>query len=310
MAQTVPIEAVGDSPDAPAFAWERAIVYGAVIAASALAWVGVWVFAMDHAAVDGGVANLGPGMEMVDQVLVWAGYSAFPPGSIWSEICRAVIAGGSTDTGRWTIEQSALVLAMWMVMAVGMMLPTAAPVIAAYSDINQAAAAKGLPSASTAVFASGYVLVWAGLGVGVTMLQWFISDTFATSASLLDVAPVVGAVVLIMAGLYQWSALKEACLSQCRSPMKYFLLHWHEGKTGAVRMGMQHGLYCAGCCWALMAIMFVGGTMNVVWMAILSVIMLVEKILPKGQVFGQNFSGVIGVALVVWGLSLITMVMS
>ena len=306
MTHTLPIDNAAVSPDAPVFPWERLTVYGAIVAASAMAWVGVWVFAMDHAAVDGGVTNLGPGMEMVDQVLVWAGYSAFPPGSIWSEICRAVIASSGTDAGRWTIEQSALVLAMWMVMAIGMMLPTAAPVIAAYSDINQAAATKGMPSAPTAVFASGYLLVWVGLGVGVTMLQWLISDTFAQSASLLDVAPVVGGVVLIMAGLYQWSALKEACLSQCRSPMKYFLLHWREGKIGAVRMGMQHGLYCAGCCWALMAIMFVGGTMNLVWMAILSVIMLFEKILPTGQFFGR----VIGVVLVVWGLSLITTVIS
>jgi predicted metal-binding membrane protein len=311
MTQTLPInDAAAVSDGSSTFPWERLTVYGAVIASSVLAWVGIWVLAMDHAAVDGGVATLGPGMAIVDEFLVWAGFGAFPPGSVWSEICRAVLAGSTTDSGRWTVDQAALALAMWMVMAVGMMLPTAAPVIATYSDISHAAAAKGLPRASASVFASGCLLVWGALGLGVTLAQWAlqgaISDGFAQSTALVESAPLMGAAVLIAAGLYQWSALKEACLSQCRSPMRYFLLHWREGTGGAVRMGMSHGLYCAGCCWALMAVMFVGGTMNLVWMTVLTVIMLLEKIMPKGQVFGR----VVGVALALWGFGLVVVSVS
>lgn len=307
MTQTLPLDdSAKASPSMLSFSWERWTVYGMIAAASILAWVAIWTLAMDHAAIDGGLHTLGPGMEMIDRFLAWTGYGAFPSDSLWSEICRAFIVVGGTDAGLWTSGQAMLALAMWMVMAVGMMLPTAAPVIVAYSDISYAAEAKGLPRASTGVFAAGYLLVWAGLGLAVTLTQWVVSGVVSQSGSLIETTPIVGALVLIVAGLYQWSALKEACLSQCRSPMRFFLTHWREGAGGAVRMGMRHGLYCAGCCWALMAVMFVGGTMNLVWMAVLTVVMLLEKIMPKGQLFGRA----VGVALVMWGFGLVVAVIS
>jgi len=118
---------------------------------------------------------------------------------------------------------------------------------------------------------------------------------------LVNSAPLIGGLMLIVAGAYQWSAIKEACLSQCRSPMRFFMTYWKDGTYGALHMGIRHGLFCAGCCWALMALMFVGGTMNLIWMAVLTAIMLLERIIPQGRALGRFAGGV----FVIWGLMLL-----
>jgi predicted metal-binding membrane protein len=109
--------------------------------------------------------------------------------------------------------------------------------------------------------------------------------------------------ILIAAGLFQFSKLKEACLSQCRSPVTYFMLEWREGNTGALRMGLKHGVHCVGCCWVLMALLFVAGVMNLLWMALITVFVLIEKVMPRGELFGR----VGGVGMVIWGIGIIVM---
>lgn len=262
----------------------------------AIGWALMLVMVRGHAVGVEGFAVLGPGME----ILQIFGVAELPDG-LWGDICRAFIVGGGTQSTSWLWQEALLALLMWQVMALAMMLPTAAPFIATYGDISRAARDKDMDQPSVAVFVVGYLMVWGALAIVATGVQWVISAGSTDSPVLINSAPLVGGVMLVLAGAYQWSVIKEACLSQCRSPMRFFMTYWRDGTSGALQMGMRHGLYCAGCCWALMALMFVGGTMNLIWMAVLTVIMLLERVLPRGEAFGRFAGGV----LVIWGLMLL-----
>ncbi|HET6610703.1 MAG TPA: DUF2182 domain-containing protein [Kofleriaceae bacterium] len=180
---------------------------------------------------------------------------------------------------------AAPVAIMWVVMMGAMMLPTAAPMVLIHARF----AAGRYPGARVAVhpilFASGYVLVWAAFGLVAAAAQLAL-----TRAAALDpmagklAAPEMASAVLIIAGAFQLSPLKTACLGRCRSPIGFFMTRWREGKTGAVAMGLSHGAFCVGCCWALMLVMFVVGVMNLLWIAALSALMLIEKIAPHPRV--------------------------
>jgi predicted metal-binding membrane protein len=192
----------------------------------------------------------------------------------------------------WTLGYAALIFLMWAIMMVAMMLPSAAPTI-----LLVTALARDRIAPVAVPFACGYVLVWTGFSLAATALQFgldragVLSETMATSSAAL------AGIVLIVAGAYQWTPLKQACLRHCRSPLAFLLGRWRKGAWGAVTNGMRHGLFCLGCCWMLMVLLFVGGLMNLLWIAALALLVLIEKTLP----WGGRTSRATGAALVVWG---------
>jgi predicted metal-binding membrane protein len=196
----------------------------------------------------------------------------------------------------WSPGYAALMVAMWAVMMMAMMLPSAAPMFLLFASLSRRQEAPG-SSSRTAAFVLGYCAVWLGFSLAATALQWVL-DTAALFSPMMQVTSVtLAAVVLIAAGLYQWTPLKQSCLRQCRSPLDFVLTHWRSGSRGAFGMGLRHGTYCLGCCWVLMLLLFVGGVMNVGWIAGIAGVVLVEKLAPAGHWVSRG----VGVFLVVWG---------
>ena len=190
----------------------------------------------------------------------------------------------------------AIVAIMWWVMMVAMMIPSASPTILLYAHVHRHS--NGLePAPPTSVFLGGYLASWLAFALIAAGLQsWLVSPMSMTLANR-DVA----AGLLIAAGLYQLSPFKEACLSRCRSPALFLSRHYRPGPVGALRLGMQHGAYCVGCCWLLMALLFVGGVMNLAWVAILTLLVAAEKLLPGGLWLAR----IAGLSMIVWGSVLI-----
>jgi predicted metal-binding membrane protein len=185
---------------------------------------------------------------------------------------------------------AALVL-MWWLMMVAMMLPSAAPAILLYGRVREQRRA-GAAVVQPWIFGVGYLAVWLLFSIAAAGAQRMIAGPAMTLDSRISISA-----LLIVAGLYQLSPLKSACLRQCRSPAEFLTRHWRAGATGAVRLGVLHGAYCVGCCWMLMALLFVGGVMNFAWIAALTLIVGIEKLVPRGDLIGR----VAGVALVAWG---------
>lgn len=254
-------------------------------------------------------------------VLAWA-YTASGAGlgmSAWDMTTlallphRAAPATGmvmdmSAATRPWDAGDWALAVGMWWTMMVAMMTPGAAPTILLYARVHRHAeqAARSQPhagvspaTAPTGAFATGYFLAWLAFSLAAAGLQRGLLQIGALSPQTLgsQLGWLSGA-VLMAAGLYQWSPFRQSCLSHCRAPAAFLALHWRPGAAGALRLGVLHGAYCLGCCWMLMALLFVGGVMNLVWIAALSALVLAEKHLPGGRWLGRAA----GVVLVAWGL--------
>ncbi len=190
----------------------------------------------------------------------------------------------------WTPVDFLLMFLMWSIMMVGMMLPSATPMILLYARVSRNAKEKGHSIARVSVFVSGYILVWTAFSLGTTVLQWGLDQAALLSPMMVSTSPVLGGVLLFAAGIYQWTPLKDLCLSHCRSPFEFVTRHWRKGTTGALRMGIEHGVYCLGCCWVLMSLLFVGGVMSLLWIAAIAGFVLLEKILPFG-ITGGRISG-------------------
>jgi predicted metal-binding membrane protein len=187
----------------------------------------------------------------------------------------------------WSTADWLAMSLMWSIMMVGMMLPSAAPMILLYDRVRERQEAQGASLAATGVFALGYLLAWTLFSVAATTAQWALEQAALLSPTLASASPWLGGGLLIAAALYQWTPLKRACLVHCRSPITFLAHHWHPGASGALRMGLHHGLYCVGCCWVLMALLFVGGVMNLLWIALLALFVLLEKLMPEGQLFSR-----------------------
>ena len=187
----------------------------------------------------------------------------------------------------WSAADWLAMFLMWAVMMVGMMLPGAAPMILIYDRVRERQEARGASLAATGVFALGYLIAWALFSVGATAAQWALEQAALLSPMMVSASPWLGGGLLIAAALYQWTPLKHACLIHCRSPITFLAHHWRPGNPGALRMGLHHGLYCIGCCWVLMALLFVGGVMNLLWIALLALFVLLEKVLPQGELFSR-----------------------
>jgi predicted metal-binding membrane protein len=190
------------------------------------------------------------------------------------------------------VELGALVV-MWTVMMIAMMVPSAAPMIVMFATINRRRREQQGPFVPTAVFLAGYLVVWTAFSVLAALAQWALHAAALMSPMMVTTSPLLGGLLLVAAGAFQWTRLKAACLVRCRSPLSFVVAHWREGRGGAFRMGLHHGLYCLGCCWLLMVLLFVAGIMNLLWVAAIAVFVLVEKVLPRGEVVGR----VAGVAL-------------
>lgn len=199
----------------------------------------------------------------------------------------------------WTARDAALMFAMWWVMMVGMMLPSALPMTLTFAAINQRRRESGSPYVPTALFVAGYLLAWAAFSLAATAAQWALERAALMTPMMRTSSPLLGALLFVAAGVYQLTPLKHACLHRCRSPISFVLHHWRDGAGGALRMGAEHGAFCLGCCALLMTLLFVGGIMNLLWVAVIAVFVLLEKVLPAGERVGRA-GGVLAIGFGAW----------
>lgn len=206
----------------------------------------------------------------------------------------------------WSPSYFALMLLMWVIMMAAMMLPSAAPMILLYVTISRQRQEQGAPLPASAIFALGYVAIWSACALAATSLQWTLDEAALLSPGMALTNKVVASALLIAAGVYQWTPLKQACLRRCRSPLHFVLSYWREGPWGSFAMGMRHGAFCLGCCWMLMLLLFAGGVMNLLWISALAIFVLVEKTAPGGHWIGRVAgvvlagSGAAQLAFVAW----------
>jgi predicted metal-binding membrane protein len=202
----------------------------------------------------------------------------------------------------WTRADFALTFAMWTVMMVAMMTPSAAPMVLIFDRVSRERYRSGQPFLPTGLFLLGYLLVWTAFSLAATFVQWRLHEAAWLSPALAATRPVLIGGLWLAAGIYQLTPLKSRCLARCRTPLGFLLSEWREGARGALVMGMRHGAFCAGCCWLLMALLFVGGVMNVLWVAAIAAYILIEKLAPAGHWLGRAL-GFVMLAGGVWMLA-------
>lgn len=201
----------------------------------------------------------------------------------------------------WTPAYVLLMFFMWWVMMIAMMLPSAAPVILLAAALNRRSDPERPPYGGTTAFTLGYLLAWAGFSAAAVAGQWWLQINNVLSGMLAITHVQLAGLVLLGAAFWQFTPLKQACLRQCRSPAQFLTERRRNGNAGAVVMGLEHGRYCVGCCWFLMLLLFVGGVMNLFWIAGLAIFVLIEKLLPGGRESGY----LLGAVLAAWGLSVL-----
>jgi predicted metal-binding membrane protein len=242
---------------------DRAIVAAALVILTALAWAYVWWLAADMDM---------SGMDMSGFRMIPAGMDLMMPA-----------------TAPWNAVEFVFVFAMWAVMMIGMMTPSATPMILIYARVGRQAARQGTPLAASSYFAGGYLLTWIGFALVATSAQWALDRAALLTPMIAGASDMFSGTVLIAAGVYQWTPLKDACLRQCQSPLLFIQRHggFRSDLLGTLALGARHGAYCIGCCWVLMALLFVGGVMNVLWIAAIAILVLAEKVVPAGRVISR-----------------------
>lgn len=205
----------------------------------------------------------------------------------------------------WSAGHFAAMLAMWIVMMAVMMLPSATPMIAAFATINRRRRERAAPHVPTAVFVSGYLVAWSAFSVAATGLHWALEGAGLVNADMESASPLFSGLLFLFAGLYQWTPLKDACLTRCRSTEGFILSEWRDGPAGALRMGLRHGQFCIGCCAGLMLLLFAVAMMDWRWVLALSLLVAAEKLLPMPRFWRHAIGTVLtGAGLVLLGLSL------
>ena len=194
----------------------------------------------------------------------------------------------------WGVAETGAIFFMWAVMMAAMMLPSALPMIVAFAQVS----ARGGEDVRAGMFVTAYLLVWSVFSVAAAALQWLLQRAGWVDPMIVSTSAVFSAVLLLIAGAYQFTPLKRVCLATCRTPLGFLLGEWKPGVAGAFRMGLRHGLLCTGCCWALMVLLFVGGVMNLAWIAAVSIVVAVEKMAPGGN----RIAPLLGTALMAAGL--------
>jgi predicted metal-binding membrane protein len=202
------------------------------------------------------------------------------------------------QAGPWTLGETAELAIMWIVMMIAMMIPSVAPVILLFATVSRRRRIQGVLATPVSFVTLGYLLAWTGYAVLAALIQSVLHSAALLSPAMMSDRPLLGGGLLILAGLYQWLPVKGACLSHCRSPLGFFSTEWREGVSGALLMGFRHGSYCVGCCWALMALLFVAGVMNLLWVVAIAGLVLIEKVVPSGRLVGR----IAGVLFVGWGV--------
>jgi predicted metal-binding membrane protein len=257
---------------------DRAIVLLAVALVTGLSWAYLFSAAYD---MQQAAANApGMGMNMPEMSMA----RAMAPGFV-----------------AWTPAHFFLMFAMWTVMMIGMMTPSVAPMILIYEQVSRQAATLGRRFAPAGWFAGGYLLAWSGFALIATFAQWQLERLALLTPMLQSASQIFGGAVLIAAGVYQWTPLKRSCLAQCRAPLAFVQRHggFKPGISGSLRLGALHGLTCIGCCAALMALLFVGGVMNLAWIAAIALFVLVEKAVPGGEIISRS-AGLAAIVAGVW----------
>jgi predicted metal-binding membrane protein len=256
---------------------DRMVVIAALAALTILAWADL-VWLADDMAMGG--------MDMTGYRMIPAGQGLMMPAS-----------------APWQPIEFAYVFAMWVVMMIGMMTPSVAPMILIYARVGRQAAVQGKPFAASGWFAAGYLLAWTAFSLAATAAQWALERAALLTPMMQSASNRLGAIVLIVAGVYQWTPLKEACLSYCQAPLTFIMRHggFRRDPMGALALGFRHGIYCIGCCWALMALLFVVGVMDLLWIAALAALVLVEKVVPLGWLIAR----LAGIAFIGAGLWLL-----
>ncbi|MFT5133612.1 MAG: putative metal-binding membrane protein, partial [Gammaproteobacteria bacterium] len=198
----------------------------------------------------------------------------------------------------WDFRYFLLMFFMWAIMMIGMMLPSVVPTVLIYASIARKARKDGASIASTGFFVAGYLAMWIVFSLFATCLQWAFDELGLLSPMMMANNALFGATLLILTGIYQCLPIKDACLHQCRSPIEFFRDHWRKGNQGTFLMGMHHGLFCVGCCWVLMGLLFFGGVMSLLWIAAITIFVLLEKVLPFGAIGGK----IMGLLMIFSGL--------
>ena len=274
----------GSSAIERALKQDRAVVVSALVAVIAVSWLYVFT---------------GAGMEM----------SAFDMSSLSmasGQSGQMEMSGGMSGAMQamatpvdWTIGYAVLMFCMWWVMMIAMMLPSAAPMILLHAVVGRKSKTwQGGTPWCTAAFTAGYLAAWAFFSATAAGLQWGLEGAGLLSPMMNSSSALFAAAILLFAGLYQLTPIKQACLKHCRGPIQFLARHWRPGAGGAFLMGIHHGAYCLGCCWGLMAILFFGGIMNLYWIIGLAMIVLLEKLMPVGP----RLSVVTGGLFLAWGV--------
>ncbi|HMA49062.1 MAG TPA: DUF2182 domain-containing protein, partial [Magnetospirillaceae bacterium] len=255
---------------------DRLVIVAALIVITGLAWAYVAWLAND----------MSMGVDMT-------GFRMIPSG-------MGLMVPASTP---WQPIEFIFMFAMWVVMMIGMMTPSAAPMVLLYARVGRQAVMQGKPFANCNWFFGGYLMAWVAVSVVATVVQWALQRASLLTPMMDGASSIFGGVLLIAAGLYQWTSLKAACLRQCQAPLLFIQRHggFRRDAVGSFGLGIRHGAYCVGCCWALMALLFVGGVMNLLWVAGLAIFVFLEKIIPAGRIIARVAGGV----LVVGGASLL-----
>ena len=274
-----------------------------VVTALATVIIAAWIYIL---------AGAGMGMSAFEMTAMRAQQADMPrsgaamPGMAMGEGPSGAVdmAMAMTEPMRWTPGYAVLMFFMWWIMMMAMMLPSAAPMILLFAMVNRKQREKGAPYVPTGIFAMGYVLVWGAFSLVAVGAQWGLERSELMSAMMASTSAMLGAGLLIGAGIYQLTPLKHACLRHCRSPIFFISHHWRPGDLGALRMGIEHGAFCTGCCWFLMALLFYGGVMNLYWIVGIALFVLLEKTIPAGHWLGR----ITGVLLIAWGGALMLVV--
>jgi predicted metal-binding membrane protein len=197
---------------------------------------------------------------------------------------------------------------MWTVMMVGMMTPSTAPMLLLYARVGRQTEAQGRPLAATVWFAIGYFLVWVAFALFATLVQWALERSALLDFTMASTSHILGGLVFVTAGLYQWTRLNDLCLAQCQRPFAFVMRHggYRRDASGCVMLGLRHGAYCVGCCWTLMALLLVGGVMNVLWIVLLALFALLERVTSMGYLIAR----LAGIVLIAGGAWLFSMGMS
>ncbi|ETA72393.1 MULTISPECIES: DUF2182 domain-containing protein [Mesorhizobium] len=276
---------------------DRAVVMAALVVIAVLAWAyTLWLaidMAMPASPMPAGASGDIAAMDMSNMDMGGMDMAGMDVGAAVAPGFRA-----------WAPADFAFIFTMWAVMMVGMMTPSVAPLLLLYAGIGRKAQADGRPIASTGWFFTGYLTVWIVFSIAATGAQWLLGRLALLNPSMATDSTILGGLVLIAAGLYQWTPVKGVCLRQCQGPIGFLMSHggFRSAPLGAIRLGVDHGLYCLGCCWALMALLFVGGVMNILWIAGIAILVLLEKTATSGPLISR-ISGALMAAAGAWLMS-------